>query len=206
MPRLIFLPGASGNTAFWNPLIQLLPDYMEKQVIAYPDFGDEPSQPSVVDFASLSDYVLQQIQSECILIAQSMGGIFAVQAALARPDLVKGLVLLATSGGIDLSGFQVQDWRSAYQQQYIHYPDWFVSAQIDLSPQLEKINIPVILLWGDQDPISPIAVGQALQHKLTQAELHIIQGGDHAFAEQYAEDVAVHIQQYLTQFNGLVKI
>lgn len=204
MPTLIFLPGASGNTAFWNPLIHLLPDCTDKQVIAYPDFGDEPSQPSVFDFASLSEYVLQQIQSECILIAQSMGGIFAVQAALARPDLVKGLVLCATSGGIDLSAFQVEDWRSAYQQQYLHYPDWFVSAQLDLSPQLEKISIPVLLLWGDQDPISPVAVGQALQHQLPQSELHLIRGGDHAFAEHYAEDVAVQIQKYLTQFNGLV--
>ncbi|MCJ8162048.1 alpha/beta fold hydrolase [Acinetobacter zhairhuonensis] len=204
MPTLIFLPGASGNTAFWNPLIHLLPDCTDKQVIAYPDFGDEPSQPSVFDFASLSEYVLQQIQSECILIAQSMGGIFAVQAALARPDFVKGLVLCATSGGIDLSAFQVEDWRSAYQQQYLHYPDWFVSAQLDLSPQLEKISMPVLLLWGDQDPISPVAVGQALQHQLPQSELHLIRGGDHAFAEHYAEDVAVQIQKYLTQFNGLV--
>ena len=201
MPTLIFLPGASGNTAFWNPLIQLLPDYSDKQVIAYPDFGDEPSQPSVYDFSSLSEYVLQQIQTECIVIAQSMGGIFAVQAALARPDLVKGLVLLATSGGIDLSAFRVQDWRSAYQQQYLYYPDWFVSTHIDLSPQLETISVPVLLLWGDQDPISPVAVGQALQQKLQQAELYTIWGGDHAFAEQYAEEVAAHIQQYLKQFN-----
>jgi len=201
MPNLIFLPGASGSTTFWHPLIKNLSLVESKQVIAYPSFGEEPSQENVYDFASLSNYVLQQIQSESILIAQSMGGIFAVQAAIARPDLVKGLVLLATSGGIDLTPFQVQDWRTAYQQQYLNYPDWFVDIQIDLSPQLEKIRMPVLLLWGDQDPISPIAVGQTLQQKIPQAELHIIHGGDHAFAEQHAEEVATYIQQYLTHFN-----
>jgi pimeloyl-ACP methyl ester carboxylesterase len=201
MPNLIFLPGASGSTTFWHPLINKLSHTESKQVIAYPSFGDEPSHQSVYDFASLSNYVLQQIQSESIVIAQSMGGIFAVQAAIARPDLVKGLVLLATSGGIDLTPFQVQDWRTAYQQQYLHYPDWFVSTHIDLSPQLETISVPVLLLWGDQDPISPVAVGQALQQKLQQAKLHMIQGGDHAFAEHYAEEVAAYIQQYLKQFN-----
>ena len=201
MPNLIFLPGASGSTTFWHPLINKLSHTESKQVIAYPSFGDEPSHQSVYDFASLSNYVLQQIQSESILIAQSMGGIFAVQAAIARPDLVKGLVLLATSGGIDLTPFQVQDWRTAYQQQYLHYPDWFVDIQIDLSQQLEKIRIPVLLLWGDQDPISPIAVGQTLQQKFPQAELHIIHGSDHAFAEHHSEAVAAHIQHYLTHFN-----
>ncbi|MFU9045140.1 alpha/beta fold hydrolase [Acinetobacter tibetensis] len=201
MPNLIFLPGASGSTTFWNPLINKLSHAESKQVIAYPSFGEEPSQESVYDFASLSNYVLRQIQSESIVIAQSMGGIFAVQAAIAHPDLVKGLVLLATSGGIDLTPFQVQDWRTAYQQQYLNYPDWFMATQIDLSQHLEKIRMPVLLLWGDQDPISPIAVGQALQQTFPQAELHIIHGGDHAFAEHYAEEVAAHIQQYITYFN-----
>ncbi|TCB77878.1 alpha/beta fold hydrolase [Acinetobacter sp. ANC 4173] len=201
MPNLIFLPGASGSTTFWNPLINELSHAESNQVIAYPSFGEEPSQESVYDFASLSNYVLQQIQSESVLIAQSMGGIFAVQAAIARPDLVKGLVLLATSGGIDLAPFQVQDWRTAYQQQYLNYPDWFMATQIDLSQQLEKIRMPVLLLWGDQDPISPIAVGQTLQQKLPQAQLHLIHGGDHAFGEHHAKEVAAHIQQYLTHFN-----
>ena len=86
-------------------------------------------------------------------------------------------------------------------QQYLHYPDWFVDIQIDLSQQLEKIRIPVLLLWGDQDPISPIAVGQTLQQKFPQAELHIIHGSDHAFAEHHSEAVAAHIQHYLTHFN-----
>ena len=202
MPKLIFLPGASGSTTFWTPLIQALENQHPKQVIAYPGFADEPSQQSVFDFASLSDFVLNQIQDECILIAQSMGGIFAVQAALARPDLVKGLVLMATSGGIDLSPFQLQDWRTDYQHQYVNYPDWFVTTQIDLSPQFEKIKLPVLLLWGNQDLISSVAVGQALQQKLPQAELHIIDGGDHAFAAQYAAVVAEHLKPYLLQFDS----
>lgn len=81
------------------------------------------------DFASLQAYVLANIPDDCIIIAQSMGGIFAVAAALQYPEKVKGLVLVATSGGMDLSSFQVQDWRQDYQASDLNYPDWFVGGK-----------------------------------------------------------------------------
>ena len=80
-------------------------------VVAYPSFGGYPDDMNVQSFESLQDYVLNQIQQPSVVIAQSMGGIFAVQAALKKPEQVQALVLVATSGGIDLSPFQVADWR-----------------------------------------------------------------------------------------------
>lgn len=203
--QLIFLPGASGSTAFWQPVQQRLAkrtfgNFTSQKVIAYPSFGMQPSHADVYDFASLTQYVLEQIEQECIVIAQSMGGIFAVQAALQKPHLVKGLVLLATSGGVNLAPFQAQDWRSAYQQQYLNYPDWFCTASIDYSPQLQTILQPVLLLWGDRDPVSPIAVGTYLQSAFAKAELHIVEGGDHLFAEKYPDQTATFIAHYLAQW------
>lgn len=183
MKHLVFLSGASGNTAFWEPLIAQLPAEYTKQVIAYPEFDHALAHPDVYDFASLGNYVLAQIQQECIIIAQSMGGIFAVQAALKKSKLVQGLVLIATSGGIDLSSFNVQDWRSAYQADYL--------------VQLPEIQAPVLLLWGDNDPISPVEVGQYLNQQFKNASLHIIHGGDHFFAEQYASETAQLVCEYL---------
>ena len=205
--QLIFLPGASGSTSFWQPVQQRLVScvshgFKSQKVIAYPSFGEAPVHADVYDFASLSEYVLGQIQQECIIIAQSMGGIFAVQAALQKSHLVKGLVLLATSGGINLAPFQVQDWRSAYQQQYLNYPDWFCTASLDYSLQLQTISQPVLLIWGDQDPVSPIAVGTYLQSKLPQAELQIVEGGDHLFAEHYPDQTAAFIAEYLAKWES----
>ena len=64
MTHLIFLPGASGSTEFWQPLIELLSADYTVQVIAYPGFGAEPAQTGIYNFASLSEYVLEQIQKE----------------------------------------------------------------------------------------------------------------------------------------------
>ena len=152
MNNLVFLPGASGNTQFWNPLIAQLPKSYTKQVIAYPGFHGVAAHPDVNSFDDLTDYVVAQIQQPSILIAQSMGGIFAIAATLQKTDLIKGLVLMATSGGINLDPFQVRDWRQAYQQEYLQYPDWFITAKVDYEAELAHIQQQVLLLWGRSGP------------------------------------------------------
>ncbi|MFN3291608.1 MAG: alpha/beta fold hydrolase [Acinetobacter sp.] len=195
--NLIFLPGASGNTTFWQPVIQRLPQDDSSMVIAYPSFGAYPDDVDVQSFEDLQAYVLNQIQQPSLVVAQSMGGIFAVQAAL-KPEQVQALVLVATSGGIDLSPFQVTDWREDYQQSFT-VPDWFVQHQSDLTSSLERIQCPVLLIWGDADPISPVAVGQALHRQIPHAELHIVSQGQHDLAYVHAEHVAQLIQNFLVK-------
>ena len=195
--NLIFLPGASGNTTFWQPVIQRLLQDDSSMVVAYPSFGDYPDDVDVQNFEDLQDYVLNQIQQPSVVVAQSMDGIFAVQAALQKPELVQALVLVATSGGIDLSFFQVADWREDYQQSFT-VPDWFVQHQSDLTDSLERIQCPVLLIWGDADPISPVA-GQALHRQISHTELHIVSQGQHDLAYVHAEHVAQLIQRFLTK-------
>ena len=167
-------------------------------VVAYPSFGGYPDEMKVQSFEDLQDYVLNQIQQPSVVIAQSMGGIFAVQAALKKPEQVQALVLVATSGGIDLSPFQVADWREDYQQSFT-VPDWFVQHQSDLTDSLEHIRCPVLLIWGDADPISPVAVGQFLNCQIPHAELHIVSQGQHDLVYVHAEHVAQLIQNFLSK-------
>lgn len=199
--QLIFLPGASGSRSFWVLLIEHLSNYSIcekalKNVIAYPEFDGDPPHPEVNSFHDLQDYVLKQIQEPSIVIAQSMGGIFAVQAALQKPKDIQALVLIATSGGIDLSPFDVADWRQNYQKQF-QVPSWFVDHQQSLDDELHQIQCPILLIWGDDDSISPVAVGQYLKSKFKYAQLYIIEHGQHDLANVYASEVGVLIAQFV---------
>ncbi|ERP95029.1 TAP-like protein [Acinetobacter sp. COS3] len=201
MNNLVFLAGASGNTEFWNPLTAQLPKSYTKQVMAYPGFHGVAAHPDINSFDDLTDYVVAQIQQPSILIAQSMGGIFAIAAALKKTHLIKGLVLIATSGGINLDQFQVQDWRQGYQAEYLKYPDWFVTANIAYENSLTDIDIKTLLIWGDQDLISPVPVGQYLNRILKNSTLYIVKNGDHQLAEKYANEVSLQIKHYLEELS-----
>lgn len=196
--KLMFLPGASGNIAFWQPVAERLAHPGERLHVGWPGFGPTPPDPAVNGLEDLVARVIAAIDDgPTALIAQSMGGVIAMRAALEKPSQVTHLVLTATSGGLDLSGFDVEDWRPALQAEQPALPAWFAEDRQDLSAQLGRITVPVLLLWGDADPISPVAVGERLAALLPNAELHVLAGGEHDLAYVHAAQVAPLIDAHL---------
>lgn len=194
---LLFLPGASGSTAFWRPLVDRLETSERKEIVAYPGFGAEPADDRIDSFDSLASSVISRIDQPTAVIAQSMGGIIAVRAALEKPELVTHLVLVATSGGIDTKSLGAQDWRVGFAESNPTLPDWFISFTSDLSSELTAIAQPVLLLWGDADPLSPVAVGRKLRELLPNARLHVVPGGHHDLANVHAHDLAPIVDAHL---------
>ena len=194
--KLIFLPGASGSTDFWMPVKQNFATDFATQILSYPSFGGYPDQSEVNSMADLQQYVLDQIDQPIVIIAQSMGGIFAVQAALQKPNLIQALVLVATSGGMDLSAFNVKNWRSEYQNSYA-VPDWFVQDQTRLESDLSKVSCPVLLVWGDADEISPVRVGEYLASQFSHSQLEIISEGEHDLGREHADECTLLIKEFL---------
>jgi poly(3-hydroxyoctanoate) depolymerase len=195
--RVIFLPGASGDASFWAPVAERLPDRFDIVRLAWPGLGHVPPRADVRGFDDLLRLTLAAIDRDVALVAQSMGGILALLATLERPERVRRLVLSATSGGVDVRRFGAADWRPDYRREYPAAAPWIHDVSIDLTARLPTIATATLLLWGDADPISPVAVGQNLVSLLPKSHLVVIPGGDHAFARDRAADVAPHLLRHL---------
>ena len=163
---LLFLPGALGRMEFWLPAADLVRHPAQKRHMGWPGFGPTPADPGVNGIDDLVAMVADEMDGPCALVAQSMGGVVAIRAALARPEYVTHLVLAATSGGMDIARLGAQDWRALVRKDFPTLPDWFLNHEEDLTQQLSALRMPVLLLWGDADPISPVAVGQQLARHL----------------------------------------
>lgn len=83
--KLLFLPGASGDTCFWEPVSNLLAYPAERLHIGWPGFGPTSAEPGVRGIGDLVAKVIGEIQGSTALIAQSMGGLIAVLAAFEKP-------------------------------------------------------------------------------------------------------------------------
>lgn len=195
--QLLFLPGAGGDPAFWSPAARLLRHPGRQDLLGWPGFGVVPADPRVRGIDDLVDRVVGMLDRPSALIAQSMGGVVALRAALERPEQITHLVLTATSGGVDMEDLQAQDWRPAFRRARPDLPTWFVDCHDDLSLCLPDTKLPTLLLWGDRDPISPIAVGKRLQSLLPQSTMHVLPGGDHDLAVTHAAAVAALIDAHL---------
>lgn len=195
--QLLFLPGAAGNTGFWRPLADRLETNARKLIVGYPGFGSEPADERIGSIDDLVERIIARIDEPTAIIAQSMGGVIAVRAALAKPHLITHLVLVATSGGIDTKGLGATDWRNGFAESYPSLPDWFMSFRSDLTAELESITQPVLLIWGDADPLSPVAVGRRLLELLPNARLHVVSGGNHDLANVHASDLVTIVDAHL---------
>jgi pimeloyl-ACP methyl ester carboxylesterase len=195
--QLLFLPGAGGHTSVWHPVATRLSHPGPREFVTWPGFGGAPPDPTVTGLEDLAQRVRERLTGPAILFAQSMGGIVALQVALSAPSTVRALVLSVTSGGIDLSGLGVIDWRPEFQRNHPDSPRWFIDTRVDLTNELPRVHMPTLLLWGDADPLSPVSVGRRLNALLPNSELVVIPGGTHDLVAERADEVVPHIERHL---------
>jgi pimeloyl-ACP methyl ester carboxylesterase len=191
----LFLPGSGGRRAFWEPISARLGRAGRRVLFAWPGFGDAPSEPSIQSLDDLyAWFVARAPNSPSNVVAQSMGGVLAMRFAIDHPDRVRRLVLVATSGGTRLR-FGI-DWRLGFRAERANVPDWFERDRTELDVRLGEVRAPTLLLFGDQDPIAPVATGEYLRSLLHDARLVVIEGATHMLAEERADEVARAIDDH----------
>jgi pimeloyl-ACP methyl ester carboxylesterase len=195
---LFLLPGAGGSSAFWRPVASLLAPTTQHHFFAWPGLGNEPHTQDVQSIDDLVAMVISRLSEPSVLIAQSMGGYIALRVALERPELVSHLVLTAASAGLAMDELGALNWRANYQYSFPNAASYITHPAQDLTERLSHIKAPCLLLWGGDDPISPVAVGQKLASLLPNARLVIFENGDHNVAIHDAKEIASLIDAHLT--------
>ncbi len=141
-----------------------------------------------------------------ILIGHSFGGHIAITYAAKYP--VHKMVLTGASGIRPKHGLKWKLKTAAYKlakklvslpglnrykealQQYFGSEDYKNSSGVmrqtlvkvvnhDVSELLEKITMPVLLVWGDQDEAVPLWMGKKMEQAMPAAGLAIFEGEDH---------------------------
>lgn len=97
----------------------------------------------------LADFINELELKRPVLIGPSMGGRIALEFVLNHPDILGGLVLVGTVG---------------------------VEENKD---RLSQINLPVFIVWGSDDQISPIANSDILLNSIKGAKRLVLEGAPH---------------------------
>lgn len=197
--NVLFLPGATGDGAFWQGVGQRLPAHWRKQYLNWPGLGDQAPSPRIKGFSDLLDMVQDALTVPSIIVAQSMGGIIAAQLALKQPAMVTHLVLVAASGGLDVAAFGAVDWRQEFVTAFPATPSWLINDKPNLAGKFVELTVPTLLIWGDADNISPVAVGRHLASVIPQSELVIVPGGEHWMGMELPQILAPLIEAHVSK-------
>lgn len=101
-PRVVLVHGFTQTGASWSPLAEVLASRNQVVVVDGPGHGRSAGErpANLVEAAAM----LASAGGRGAYVGYSMGGRLALHAALARPDLVTGLVLVGATAGIDDDG------------------------------------------------------------------------------------------------------
>ncbi|WP_227766416.1 alpha/beta fold hydrolase [Zhaonella formicivorans] len=148
-----------------------------------------------------------------ILIGHSMGGAIALLVAISGRLSCRGLILLGTGAelpeannllkllqqenGLQLMLAQLygDDVKKAQEKAYLELHkipkktllcDFKSCAKVKLpTTKLQKLNLPVSIIVGTKDQVTPPTLSQALHHFIPGSELHLIAGGNHMLMFQH---------------------
>jgi pimeloyl-ACP methyl ester carboxylesterase len=196
--------GLSGSSRWWSRNVDAL---AAKHLVAAVDltgFGRNRRYavlpeipPSFREVAALLARWLETFGEPVHVIGHSMGGQLAIRVAAERPDLVRSLILV-NSAGMPFHVDPRPHVRTLPRPPYggpgiarVLVPDFLRAGPAsvavagtrvilgDMRPMMHAIRAPVLLVWGEGDPIVPLYYGEAMQREIAGSRLVVIPHAAH---------------------------
>lgn len=226
--KLIILHGWSYSMEKWAPFLELLEEKGVKlRLLEIPGLTAPIERPWTLD--DYVKWLKNKVGEEkTILIGHSNGGRISLSFALKYPKLVERLILI-DSGGIRHNEWYIRLKRSTFMflskigKKVVNHSlardliyklagvsDYKEAGSlmrqtmvnlisIDLTPELHKVSVPTLIIWGKEDRITPLKDAKLMYELIPNSRIHIIKGARHSPQFTHPEKVCEKIWQFLTR-------
>jgi len=147
--------------------------------------------------------------SNVFLVGHSMGGAITQTLALTHPDVIKGIVLVGTGARLKVLPMILDGIKSEFEETIrkttrfaysrkalsemieggvsdmmrcrpeILYGDFLACDRFDLMKEIEKIELPTLIICGNEDELTPVKYSQFLHSRVKGSRLEILPGAGH---------------------------
>lgn len=204
MKNLIFLHGWGKKKEDYQELLGLT----GAQFVDLPGFEIPLERP--FDLDDYSNWLNAKITGKVTLITHSFGGGIAIKFAIAHPEKVDKLILIA-SRGIERKNLKIKilNYLAKGVPQIIknRFSKLFGSVDYNnangflkdtlklvvnenLEEILNKISVPTLIIWGSEDHTTPLWHGQLMHQLIRNSQMVIITDGDHGIPYRRAKETA----------------
>jgi len=185
----------------FNPIIIELPGHGESGGEGEEEIGKYAEHV----YAFLKALNLQKI----FLVGHSMGGAIVQTLALTHPEVMKGIVLVGTGARLKVLPLILDGIKSNFEETVkrinqfsysrkapselvekgvlgmrqcraeVIYGDFLACDRFDTMKEVDKIDLPAIILCGDEDELTPIKYSQFLQDRIKGSKIAILPQAGH---------------------------
>lgn len=202
---LVLLHGLAGSHRWWRFSVAALADRFSVHVPELVGFGGSrpaPRQPGIVEMADiLAAWLLDVVGAPAYVVGHSLGAEVAIHLAARHAPCVRGLVLVSAAGvpralspgDLLRTATRFGHPRAWGEPRFLptiaadaaRAGPWTllaVTRQIlsdDVRPLLPRIACPTLLVWGEDDPLTPVRDGRVIESALPAARLVVVPGAAH---------------------------
>ena len=161
------------------------------------------------------------------LVGHSMGGAIAQTMALTHPEVIKGIVLVGTGARLKVFPMILNGIKENFEEtakkinQFAYSPkappdllekgvsgmlfcrpeilhgDFLACGRFDIIKEVERINLPALILCGDEDQLTPVKYSQFLQSRIKGSKLEIIPNAGHMVMMESPEAFNKKIREFI---------
>jgi len=167
--------------------------------------------------------------SKVFLVGHSMGGAIVQTLALTHPEVIKGISLVGTGAKLRVFPMILDGIRSDFAETVrkitqfaysrntpsemidrgvadmmrcrpeILYGDFLACDRFDIMNEAGKINVPTLVICGDEDELTPVKYSQFLHNRIKGSRLEILAGAGHMVMMESARTFNEKIGEFMTQ-------
>lgn len=185
---------------------------------------------SIMDMtAFINDFVQALFLNKFILIGHSMGGAIAQEFSLQYPEKLEGLILIGTGARLKVSREIIEmlaigkmpfkdvnhlygsstpsNQREAEMREInelspaVYRADFEACNKFNRVLSVEKIEVPSLIIVGDEDVMTPVKYSQFLRDNLPKSQLRIIKGAGHMCMLEKPTEVTQKIGDFIDELN-----
>jgi 3-oxoadipate enol-lactonase len=224
-PRPILIHGSGGDHRLWTAQTAVLAGAVAVDLPGHPD--GEPLT-DLAELGDRVARAIATVPAPRALVGHSLGGAVALQIARARPELVDGVVVIAAGARLPVPDAALARARDDFAAEAARLVDgWFADPSatmarlaraaleatgprslhadylacrsVDLRGGLGGVRVPVLVIAGDADPLTPPHHNEALARELPMGRLAIVPGARHIVHAEYDVTVNHLIAAYLAR-------
>jgi pimeloyl-ACP methyl ester carboxylesterase len=204
----------------FNPIVIELPGHGES--------GGEGEEEIVTYAEQVYAFLQAVGVRKIFLVGHSMGGAIVQTLVLTHPEVIKGIILVGTGAKLKVLPMILDGVKADFEEtvrkitQFSHsrktplvfiergiadmlqcrpevlYGDFAACDRFDVMKEVEKIDLPTLILCGEDDELTPIKYSQFLHRRIKGSKLEVLPNAGHmvmmeapqAFNEKIAEFVS----------------